>query len=149
MFVIEQELDKETISQLSNECIEFVRNWKSHEEVLDAQFELYKNRILIFKNNQDINSIGGCATDKLFHLIHSLEKKYNISLLNRQLVAYENSDDAIQVAPLNDIERYLQSGVINNNTIIYNTAIIHSSEMKYFAQKLKDSWVQLVLQQIE
>lgn len=146
IFVIQNELNSEDLYKIKEECKTFIEQWTSHEQELDAEFELYKNRLLIFKNNEGFNPIGGCATDKLFHFIQKLESKYNVSLLNRQLVVYENNNEGLQVCSINDLERYLQEGILNENTIIYNTSIMHSSEYDQFAQTLKDSWLSQILQ---
>lgn len=142
IFVIENEVSSERLNELTEECKKFVERWTSHDEPLNAEFELHKNRLLIFKNNEDINPIGGCATDKLFHFIQGLEKRYNVSLLNRQLVVYENNDGIIHVCPLNELGNYIEKGIINKNTIVYNTSVIHSSELDKFAQKFENSWLQ-------
>lgn len=145
IFIIEKKL---TVSELNNlyvECQDFVSNWKSHDQPVQATVEIYKNHLLIFKNNETFNPIGGCATDNLFRFISELEKKYNTSLLNRKLVVYEKNNE-LKLANLKEIETILRNGEITDDTIIYNTAIISSDEWMEFKKPYKDSWLRIIYQ---
>jgi hypothetical protein len=146
IYIIEKELSNEQLQQLLEDCKNFVSQWKSHDEPVKAEVEIFKKRLLIFKNDEDFNRIGGCATDNLFRFVQSLERKYNTSLLNRQLVVFENIKDVLEVVPLSEVDNLIQQKIINENTIIYNTSIIHSSELNQFAQKFSESWLQNILQ---
>lgn len=146
IFIIEQKLSDTTLNHLLQECNEFVRQWKSHDQPLKSECILFKNRLLIFKNDETYNPISGCATDKLFRFIQMLEKKYQTSLLNRQLLVFENAQGDLEVQPLHKIDGLIQSGVINPHTIIYNTAITHSDEWEQFAQTFPNSWLQTIVQ---
>ena len=141
IFVLEKPLSVTELDKLKAECLDFVANWKSHDHPVKAEFELYKNRLLIFKNDEDFNPIGGCATDKLFHFIQSLEKKYQTSLLNRRLFVFENDNYELEVYPLEELHNLLNQGIIKESTKIFNTAIIHSSEMDNFVKPLSESWI--------
>ncbi len=143
MFVIEKKLHEAELKQIMQECNEFIISWQSHDTPLKVACELYKNRILIFRNDEDYNAVGGCAIDKLFHFIQTLEKKYNTSLLNRRLVVYENSDGKLNVIALEETDTLVQKGWINDATIVYNNSITHSSDMGRFRQYFQDSWIQM------
>jgi hypothetical protein len=146
IYIIEKELSNEQLQQLLEDCKNFVSQWKSHDEPVKGEVEVFKRRLLIFKNDEDFNSISGCATDNLFRFVQGLEKKYNTTLLNRQLVIFENTKDVLEVVPLSEVDNLIQQKIINENTIIYNTSIIHSSELNQFAQKFSESWLQNILQ---
>lgn len=141
IFVLEKPLSVTELDKLKAECLDFVANWNSHDHPVKAEFELYKNRLLIFKNDEDFNPIGGCATDKLFHFIQYLEKKYQTSLLNRRLFVFENDNYELEVHPLEELHNLLNQGIIKESTKIFNTAIIHSSEMDNFVKPLSESWI--------
>ncbi|GIV28234.1 MAG: hypothetical protein KatS3mg027_2048 [Bacteroidia bacterium] len=145
IFIIEQQVSEGQLESIKKACLDFIHQWTSHDAPLKASFELFKNRLLIFKNDESFNPIGGCATDKLFHFIQKLEKEFNINLLNRQLVVYENNGE-LKVESLDKIDELIQKGVINENTIIYDTSINHSSEWDKFARKFSESWLQHILQ---
>lgn len=146
IFIIEQKLDDASLKHLLQECTEFVHQWTSHDQPLKGECTLFKNRLLIFKNDETYNPVGGCAADKLFHFIQMLEKKYQTSLLNRQLIVFENTQDELEVQPLYKADDLIQAGIINEHTIIYNTALTHSDEWTQFAQVFPNSWLQTLVQ---
>lgn len=145
IFIIEKKLDELSLNHLYEDCQMFVKEWTSHDMPLDASVELYKNRLLIFRNNEALNPIGGCATDKLFHFIQACEKKYQTNLLNRKLVVFEKNNELV-VEPSDKIVSLIQNNVLTENTIVYNTAILHSDEWGEFKKPLKDSWLKMVCQ---
>ncbi|GAB4448508.1 MAG: hypothetical protein OHK0036_04100 [Bacteroidia bacterium] len=142
IFIIENELGVKELESLYKDCLLFVQQWESHAAPVNASVELYKNRLLIFRNDEEFNPIGGCATDNLFRFIQELEKKYSTHLLNRRLVVYEKEGN-IQVKNLSDVTQLIQSGEIDDNTIIYNTSIISSDEWQQFRLPAKDSWLKM------
>lgn len=147
IFIIENELGAKPLESLYKDCLSFVQQWESHAAPVNASVELYKNRLLIFRNNEDFNPIGGCATDNLFRFIQELEKKYFTRLLNRRLVVYEK-EGIIQVKNLSDVTQLIQSGEIDDNTIIYNTSIISSDEWQQFRLPAKDSWLKIFFESV-
>jgi len=145
IFIIEKALTPLELNNLYAECQRFVSHWKSHEMPVQASVELYKNRLLIFRNNEIFNPIGGCATDNLFRFVQDLEKKYNTSLINRRLVVYEK-DNELKLADFRQIDTLVKNGEITDDTIIYNTAIINSDEWAEFKKPYKDSWLRIIHQ---
>ncbi|MCX7729063.1 MAG: hypothetical protein N2203_06300 [Bacteroidia bacterium] len=147
IYIIEKELSESELQNLVNECKHFVNSWKSHEAPVQASVELYKNRLLIFRNNEDFNPIGGCATDQLFRFIQELEKKYSTPLLNRKLVVFEKNGKLV-VENIQQTVSLIQNGMITQDTIVYNTAIISSDEWEEFRKPARESWLNKVLQMI-
>lgn len=145
IFIIEKTLTPSELNNLYAECQHFVSHWKSHEMPVQASVELYKNRLLIFRNNEVFNPIGGCATDNLFRFVQDLEKKYNTLLMNRRWVVYEK-DNELKLAPFKEIDALVRNGEITEDTVIYNTAIISSDEWAEFRKPYKDSWLRMVHQ---
>lgn len=140
IFIIEQDLSEEMLSQLLNDCRHFVSQWKSHEMPTRASVELYKNRLLIFRNDELFNPIGGCATDNLFRFIQDIEKKYQTNLLNRNLVVFEK-ENKLMAEKLSNIPALIENGEITENTIVYNTAIVNSDDWNEFQKPAKESWL--------
>ncbi|GIV29068.1 MAG: hypothetical protein KatS3mg028_0134 [Bacteroidia bacterium] len=145
IFIIEKQLPETGLSNLLADCRHFVNHWKSHEMPVQASVEVYKNRLLIFKNDETYNPIGGCATDNLFRFVQELEKKYNTSLTNRKWVVYEK-DNELKLADFRQIDTLVKNGEITGDTIIYNTAIISSDEWAEFRKPCKNSWLRIIHQ---
>lgn len=140
IFTLSKALDGSQQEALENACGDFVGNWTAHEQKLRASFELYKQRLLIFKVDEQVYNASGCSIDKLTRLIKDLEKNFNVELLNRLLVVYEEGDD-LKVVAASQIKDLLQSGAINENTIVYDNAIASSAQWNDWKKPLKETWL--------
>ncbi|MEI8136673.1 MAG: ABC transporter ATPase, partial [Bacteroidota bacterium] len=114
--------------------------WTAHEQELTATFDIIKNKIIVAKVNENITSASGCSIDKLTHFIKDAEKQFNIELLNRLLVAYKSGDE-IEIVHASKIKELLEKNIINENTLIYNTAAGNRDELLKWEQPLKNTWL--------
>jgi len=128
IYTLSQELNISQLTDINERCRYFVEHWTAHDVNLDASFEIYKKRLLIFKVNEANYNASGCSIDKQVRFVKELEQLYAIELLNRLLVAYEQGDE-VKVVKQNQIADLLTSNLINEQTIIYNNTITNSVEL--------------------
>ena len=125
----------------------FVSGWTAHENKLSADFEIFKERVVVVKVNEDIANASGCSIDKLTRFIKDTEIKFGVELLNRFLVAYQNSDH-IEVVHTSKLKDLLAQQLITENTVIYNTAVASENELANWEQALKNTWLNKYLAQV-
>jgi len=135
IYTLSKELSNEQSIDFTNRCQNFVSSWTAHEVSLDASFELYQNRLLIFKVNEDKYNASGCSIDKQVRFVKELEQAFSLELLNRLLVAFVNTENNIEVVKQSQIADLLKNKHITENTIVFNNTITQSSD-------LLDNWKQ-------
>lgn len=141
IYTISHLLPEEQLSQLKQRCQDFVSTWTAHEVSLDASFELYKNRLLIFKVNEANYNASGCSIDKQVRLVKELEQQFSVELLNRLLVAYEKQDE-VAVVKTSEIARLMNDGSITENTLVFDNTITTSPELATAWKKpLKETYL--------
>ncbi len=128
IYTLSKELTKEQLENFKIKCHEFVNSWTAHDVKLEASFELVNNRLLIFKVNEDSYNASGCSIDKQVRFIKEQEQLFNIELLNRMLVAYEQNSE-LQITNQSKIKELLLAGEITKNTLIYNNTITSSNAL--------------------
>jgi hypothetical protein len=128
IYTLSNQLTAEQLVDFNNRCQTFVTNWTAHDVSLDASYELYKNRLLIFKVNEDKYNASGCSIDKQVRFVKGLEQAFTTELLNRLLVAYENNSE-VEVVKASQIKQLLDSKLINENTLVFDNTISQSSEL--------------------
>ncbi len=143
-FIISKTLNEETLQQFIGDGRSFVQSWTAHEQQLHGTFNVVAGRIVVVTVNEQITTASGCSIDKLTRFIKDAEKKYNIELLNRLLVAYRRGDQ-VEVSHAQDIKTLLKDGVINASTPVFNTAAASENELKHWEQPLKDTWLKKYL----
>lgn len=141
IYTLSNQLTPEQLIDFNNRCQIFVTGWTAHDVSLDASYELYKNRLLIFKVNEDKYNASGCSIDKQVRFVKELEKLFSIELLNRLLVAYENNLE-VEIVKSSQLPDLLASKTINENTIVFNNTITQSSELNSnWKQPLHKTWL--------
>jgi len=139
-FIISKALSDNELSLITEAGIKFVNGWTAHEQKLTASFEIYKNRIIVVKVNEEVTGASGCSIDKLTHFIKHIENEFKVELLNRLLVAYKNGNE-ISVVHSSKIKELLQTNSIEENTLVYNTAASNQNEFQNWEQPLKNTWL--------
>lgn len=141
IYTISQLLPEEQLNALKQRCQDFVSTWTAHEVSLDASFELYKNRLLIFKVNEANYNASGCSIDKQVRLVKELEQQFSVELLNRLLVAYEKNGE-VAVAKTSEIAGLLNDGSINEHTLVFDNTISQSTDLSTNWKKpLKETYL--------
>ena len=128
IYTLSKELSAEQLVDFKNRCQNFVSGWTAHDVSLDASFDLYQNRLLIFKVNEDKYNASGCSIDKQVRFVKELEQMFSIELLNRLLVAYENNNE-VAVIKSSQVKELLAANTITENTLVFDNTITQSSEL--------------------
>ena len=145
IYTLSKELSNEQLVDFKNRCQNFVRCWTAHDVSLDASFELYQNRLLIFKVNEDKYNASGCSIDKQVRFVKELEQAFSLELLNRLLVAYENNNQ-VEVVKASQIKELLADNIISGNTLVFDNTITESMQLETnWKQPLHYTWLQKYL----
>lgn len=141
IYTISKELSNEQLVDFKNRCENFVKGWTAHDVSLDASFDLYQNRLLIFKVNEEKYNASGCSIDKQLRFVKELEQAFSVELLNRLLVAYEK-DSAVEVVSSSKLKDLLVSNSINADTTVFDNTITMADELTTkWKQPLKNTWL--------
>lgn len=141
IYTLSKELTNEQLVDFKNRCQCFVNDWTAHDVSLDASFDLYQNRLLIFKVNEDKYNASGCSIDKQLRFVKELEQTFSLELLNRLLVAYENINQ-VEVVKASQIKELLTSNIINANTLVFDNTITESAQLaNKWKQPLQATWL--------
>lgn len=141
IYTLSKELTQEQLIEFNQRCQNFVTGWTAHDVSLDASYELYKNRFLIFKVNEAKYNASGCSIDKQLRFVKELEQAFSVELLNRLLIAYEHNN-TVFVVKQSQISELLIAKTIDENTLIFNNTITTSEDLKNnWKQPLHKTWL--------
>lgn len=107
----------------------FINEWTAHGKDLQAGFEIKYRRFLVIALNQDANVATGCSIDASVAFIQSLEKDYNVDLLDKMNVSYKQGD-FIAYKPLKDFKKMAKDRAVSKNTIVFNNLVTNIAEYK-------------------
>ncbi len=141
IYTLSKKLTNEQLVDFKKRCQTFVSDWTAHDVSLDASFDLYQNRLLIFKVDEDKYGASGCSIDKQLRFVKELEQAFSVELLNRLLVAYDNNNQ-VEVVKASQIKQLLSENKINASTLIFDNTITQSNQLEAnWKQPLQATWL--------
>lgn len=100
----------------------FVESWSAHGTGLEASYLLKYNRFIILAVNQEVQMATGCSIDKSVEFIQSLEKKYDIDLLDKMNVTFKLGEH-IAHKPLIEFKKMAKEKAVSEKTIVFNNLV--------------------------
>jgi hypothetical protein len=149
IYLSNKAFDEQTEAHIKTDIKNFLHGWNAHGQALSASSIILHKHFIVIKANEEQYSASGCSIDKQFQFIKGLEKTYNLTLLDRLLIAYKQGDKVL-VTPSSKIPQLLSEGLINENTLVYNTALSTEEEFKSsFEVTLNKTWLNKFLVSIK
>ncbi|MBB4119264.1 hypothetical protein GGR32_001560 [Mesonia hippocampi] len=131
--------------ELEQELTQFLTQWAAHGASLKAGFEIKYKRFIIIGLDQEVTIASGCSIDAQVHFIQSLEKKYQVDLLDKMNVSFKQGE-FVAYKPLIDFKKLVKNKSVSANTIVFNNLV--NTKVEYvndWEVPLKDSWHQRFL----
>ncbi|HYV94215.1 MAG TPA: hypothetical protein VE978_20740 [Chitinophagales bacterium] len=129
------------VSELNPLLEQFCIQWTAHGSNLKAHGEVLHHRFIILMVDETTAGASGCSIDKSIHFIQQIEKEFNVQLFNRMIFALKAGEE-IQVSNLNDLQKLFDEGMINSETIVFDTVITVKKDFdERFQTALGKSWM--------
>jgi len=141
-----RELSSDETKSIKQRTDQFIYDWASHGTALSAQIEIFYNVFLVVFVDEEIANASGCSIDKSFQLVKDLETEFDISLLDRMVIAYRK-DQKINLCRIDEFEGLIKKGVITEDTIVFNNLVDRKVDFdSKWEVLIKDSWHNRLLQ---
>ncbi|MAU16741.1 MAG: ABC transporter ATPase [Muricauda sp.] len=128
------------IDELQASVAEFLKEWTAHGSHLHAGFEIRYKRFIVIGLDQTNASASGCSIDASVRFIQSLEKKYNVELLDRMNVSFKQGE-YIAYKPLKDFKKLAKAKSVSPNTIVFNNLVATKQEyLENWEVPASESW---------
>lgn len=135
-----RKLSNEELANIEPRIIEFLKQWTAHGKELNAGYEIKYNRFIVLGLNQENASASGCSIDASVGFIQSLEKEFEIDLMDKMNVTYYNGD-FIAHKSLSDFKKMAKAKSVSKNTVVFNNLV--NTKIDYIENwkvPAKDSW---------
>jgi hypothetical protein len=117
------------IAEIITELEQFLNNWAAHGAPLESAYCIKYNRFIILAVNQEAQAVTGCSIDASVAFIQSLEKKYDIDLLDKMNVTFKVGE-FIAHKSLVDFKKMAKEKSVTENTIVFNNLVNTIEEWK-------------------
>lgn len=126
---------------MKDELTGFNKDWVSHGSKVHSFADLFFNRFIILMADETMVQVGGCSTDSSTNFIKKLESQFNVSLFDRQLLAFL-INDKIETVSLDSVNTGVEDGLITADTLYFNNTILTKKDMlNNWIIPVKDSWL--------
>lgn len=129
------------IESIKKQLDQFNMQWNSHGSKVMSFADLFFDRFILLMADETSVKVGGCSTDASTRFIKTLEKQYDVTLFDRQILAFL-IDERIEVIPLENVNTEIENGYITAETLYFNNTILTKQDLlNQWIIPVKDSWL--------
>jgi hypothetical protein len=107
---------------LRNKIKAFVKEWTSHKAGVRGDGDLLYDRFIVLMADESEVGVSGCSIASSVHFVKGLELEYRTVFFDRWNIAYLKDGEVLN-CPKNDFEGLLDTGVICDETIVFNNLL--------------------------
>jgi len=131
--------EEETVL-LSEKLSEFLTQWTAHGASLKAGFTLPYKRFIVIALDEIAQAASGCSIDSSVHFIQSLEKSFDVQLLDKMNVSFKQGE-FITYKSLTDFKQLVSKKSVSPETLVFNHLVLNKGEfLTQWEVPAKDSW---------
>jgi len=135
-----RKFSEEELAEIEGSMKNFIEEWSAHGSGLHASFVTKYNRFIIIAIDQALQPATGCSIDASVTFIQSLEKKYEVDLLDKMNVTFKLGEH-IAYKTLIDFKKMAKEKAVSENTVVFNNLVNTIGEWQDFWEvPAKESW---------
>lgn len=120
------ESEKNTISETLSA---FTHSWVAHGNPLKTSFTILQDQFIILATDENFNEASGCSIDSSVRVIRQLDQQFSLGLFDRTKIAFSKGE-TIEMIPLNELPKTLESGRWNSCSVVFNNVIESKGQLK-------------------
>ncbi|MEO5889713.1 MAG: hypothetical protein ABIQ31_05635 [Ferruginibacter sp.] len=119
----------------------FVNDWKSHGDTVKGYANVFFGQFIVLMADESATGVSGCSTDGSVRLIKEIERKMNVQLFDRQMLAFAVKEK-IQLLPFSQLNYAVKNDFINGETLYFNNTVLTKKELlENWVIPIKESWL--------
>jgi hypothetical protein len=136
------------LAEISATLSAFTKDWKAHQQLLDAGFEIRHSQFIVIWVNEQKHNASGCSIDGSVRTIKAIEEKYQVELFNRWNMHYI-TEGQVHTVSKEDFQQNIEKGIINKNTLVFNHLIQYYKQLESeWCIPFEKSWHQNVFEMV-
>ena len=129
------------VLQIEEMLEQFVETWNSHGIPVKGYANIFFGQFLIIMADESATGVSGCSTDSSVRLVKQIESTFNVSLFDRQLLAFVIKDK-IELLPLPQLKYAAENGFVNSDTLYFNNTVLTKTDLeRNWIIPVKNSWL--------
>lgn len=122
IYQAERFLRDEEVILIKRKLEEFIDQWSSHGQKMQASAEIYYDRLVVIAADEARAIASGCGIDKSVNFMKDLQLQMGIDFFQRMQVLYL-IEGKLNEAPLHHFWAQRKAGLISDNTIVIDSTV--------------------------
>jgi hypothetical protein len=107
----------------------FTNSWLSHGSPVKGAAVVLPEGFILLLADETATGVSGCSTDSSVRIIREIENTYQISLFDRQLLAFYINNEVARF-PLAHLTTLLADNRVNEHTLYFNNMVQTLAELR-------------------
>lgn len=107
----------------------FTAQWQAHGAPVKGFATIFFGQFVVLMADETQTGVSGCSTDSSVRVIKEIEQRFNITLFDRQLLAFVVKDK-IELLPLSQLKYASDNGFLTPETIYFNNTVLTKAELQ-------------------
>lgn len=127
--------------QIEDLLKEFTASWKTHGDEVKGHADLLFGQFVVIMADESAYGVSGCSTDSSVRVIREIEKRFNVNMFDRLLLAFIVKDK-VQMLPMSQVPYAITQEFLDAETPYFNNLVQTKEELeKKWIVPVKDSWL--------
>lgn len=120
---------------------EFIETWNSHGTPVKGYANLLFGQFVVIIADVSVAGVSGCSTDSSVRVIKEIEKRFNVPMFDRTMLAFAVKGK-VQMVPMNQLKYAAENGFIQPDTLYFNNTVLNKAELlEKWLVPVKESWL--------
>jgi hypothetical protein len=120
---------------------QFVTEWSSHGQRLQASAQVFHHQFLVIANDEDVNSPSGCSIDASVHFVKQLEQQLKVTFFDRTQLAFLQKEKVV-VVPLKDVKAEVSAGSLTPETLYFDNTVSTAGQLQQdWPRQARETWL--------
>lgn len=129
------------LAEIKEQLYQFYAQWMSHNRPVKGWAGILFDQMILVVADDTGDRLCGSAVDHSVRVMKSLERQYEVSLLDRMTLGFLHQGK-VALLPIVQISHALEMGKIDGNTLLFNNTITTRAQLEdQWLIPVKDSWL--------
>lgn len=139
IYQLEKPLEPEQKAAINTSISDFIGTWKSHGDDVPSQATIEYDQFIVVRAQE--GSTSGCSIDTMNREIREILQRMNLRPLESNYIFYRDDSGSIRHLDFRNMEVAIREGVLNKETVIFDSSIHTESDFGRWEVRLGDSWL--------
>ena len=139
IFQLAEDIPADQQAPLQASLVRLTADWKAHGAPVPGEADIRHDRFVVVQ--AEPGSTSGCSIDAMTHGVEDLLSQAQLRLLPPNYIFFRHDDGTLDHLDFRDMPEAIRDGRLHAGTIVYDSSLNQTNDLKRWEVKLQDSWL--------